>query len=494
MIKIISLADRFTKDEWTLRDTQRYLYKRKNRYGSRPGGLYIPTVFGPWAIASDFQSLGIYFNSLDEYISVIDRMVRKYGPDALVKDLLIDKDEDSDTEPKSRKEAERTDHKIGSNEVSIDSEHINPDAQTHGGDGNSGEMDHEALTKTSDREIPEDGSSDGLSDHQDQGDETKTGGENLKNNHTPDGKPLPDTDGTDCRGDSTGGHGDGGGSSKTLGLLDGQGACGADEATAGMSARTDRRITDADKEASGKRCPAQGVGDLFDQKPSMRHFSHHRDAGAPVVTTTLRDVRRAAIMRRALARLIHPSPNGKTSPLWDGKKLVREMITRQVRLHRMKKDIQYHPLVMLLPDTSGSCEKISKETSALAVAVARNDSRLIVGWSLGREGQVHVLSHGCARELEPKAKKLGLLPEPGLYFGLEPLVDWATWHTLGVDVIVVLGDAHGNESYLSAAENGIKVFWLDPNPYMHPDYHHPNIQYAEATDVDAMVEALDRLT
>ena len=89
MIKIISLADRFTKDEWTLRDTQRYLYKRKNRYGSRPGGLYIPTVFGPWAIASDFQSLGIYFNSLDEYISVIDRMVRKYGPDAIKTRIVI---------------------------------------------------------------------------------------------------------------------------------------------------------------------------------------------------------------------------------------------------------------------------------------------------------------------------------------------------------------------------------------------------------------------
>ena len=88
------------------------------------------------------QTRKLLAKRLADVAPVLDRMISRLGPDFVLSDRIEG----------SRPEAERTNHRTGSDAEISAGAHTNQDAATHGGDGNSGECDHHAQTAAAGRE------------------------------------------------------------------------------------------------------------------------------------------------------------------------------------------------------------------------------------------------------------------------------------------------------------------------------------------------------
>jgi hypothetical protein len=373
----------------------------------------------------------------------IDRLISRYGALRLAADVV-------------RAEAGRTDHKVGEDAPISDGAHENADAATHGGDGNSGECDHAAETAAEDRDAPESACDAGaLGD-------------------TPDGRGH-ETAGDDADGGTPECSGP---SAHDAGQPTDRGDHGADEVTEGMGSRPiDDHFTPADDEPVGTRCPAEGGVESVDG--NLRAPQDSGDAGAPEsdfqgafsrgggavkVSPTLARVTEVARIARALSRLMSDATRPDPSPLWDGKRVVRELVTRQVRIHRMRRDVHAVKGLLVLYDVSGSCAWIADRTWGIASALASRYAGLLAAPTsscAGAEGSLD------PREIVGRTARMyaGLPPITGYGDDVER---WRMIRAAGVSHMLVLGDAHGTPGYRAASEAGIRVLWANPNAHIAP--------------------------
>ena len=74
-------------------------------------------------------------------------------------------------------------------------------------------------------------------------------------------------------------------------------------------------------------------------------------------------------VRAAMAQLIAFGGQGETSPRWDTSELIKRLISRRP-LWPARRDEEGRPSILVLPDVSGSCYAIARESLRLARAVA----------------------------------------------------------------------------------------------------------------------------
>jgi len=419
---------------------------------------------GKWLMDSEAQFIVRRIGWGDEALSTLDRLISKHGPNAFAADILQPKD---DWIEENR--ADRTNHKVGEDAPISDGAHTNPDADTHGGDGNSGECDHAAEKAAENRAGSDSACKAGATGDTPSGHEDGAVGADVSD----DGTPGP-------------AH-----SSADAGQPTGRGDSGADEVTEGMGSHTiDRSSSSADKEPVGTRCPATGdeeagdgswsepeaAGDAgapeADSQSASGSSRRHGDCsgeggGALKVSPLLARVTQVARIARALSRLMADATRPEPSPLWDGKRVVRELVSRQVRLHRMRRDVPAVKGLLVLYDVSGSCAWIADRTFGIAEALAKRYSRLFAAPTpspFGGEGSLDP-TQIIGRDVKRFAK---LPPILGYGYG-DDVTGWRRLKAAGISHILVFGDAHGTAGYQAAAEAGIRVLWANPNPNIAPD-------------------------
>jgi len=374
----------------------------------------------------------------------LHRLISRYGPNTPVEDVLFSI---------RREAASRTDHKIGPDaEVVGDA----GGEETHGGDGNSGEMNHPAATSAPDRKGGNGIPAKGLATP---ADDSATAGEE---NTPPDAQPgQQGSDGLGNEATET----EGPGSDSNIAESErpaGQGemADGDEPSEREMGTPHDSSARgDADDDAAGDSVPAQSVetgGDVEDRDGANAQQSAaesrsgdectegdgsdsvnatvdaeagHGDAGSPDADTdthggnnldvaaTLKNLlalrRDARRISQSLERIIerHCGQSGHTTPRIHGEHLVRELVSRRCALHRARKqDSEIRDLVIAV-DESGSCVHVVDALYPAALAIAR---------SMGQHASVLVHSNGfnvsipdgapCApwlcRELKKRAGRL----------------------------------------------------------------------------------------
>jgi hypothetical protein len=148
--------------------------------------------------------------------------------------------------------------------------------------------------------------------------------------------------------------------------------------------------------------------------------------------------------------------------------VVRELVTRQVRLHRMRRDVPAVRGLLVLYDVSGSCDWIAARTWGIAAALASRYSGLYaaatpapgIGHAEGSLAPAEIVGRGAYRFRR-------LSPIVGSGHG-DDVDGWARLKAAGISHLLVLGDGHGARGYRAAAESGIRVLWCNPNEDIAP--------------------------
>jgi hypothetical protein len=292
---------------------------------------------------------------------------------------------------------------------------------------------------------------------------------------------TPDGRGRKAAGDdATGGTPERSGSSAQAGQPTDQGESGTDEVTEGMGSRpNDDSSTAADEEPVGNRCPA--TGDVENVAGTTSAPQAEGDAGAPEaesqgapadgggsavkVSPTLARVAEVARIARALSRLLADATRPEPSPLWDGRRVVRELVSRQVRMHRMRRDVPAVRGLLVLYDTSGSCAWIAARTWGIAAALAERYAGLYAAPTCSEAGGEGSLAP--AEIVGRDTKRFRTLPAIEGY-GADA-DGWRRIRAAGISHLLALGDAHGEPGYRAAAAAGIKILWVNPNEDIGPD-------------------------
>jgi hypothetical protein len=436
---------------------------------------------GRWPMTTEADAIVRAIGWGDDAMRTLDRLISRYGAGAVAFDILYEADSVF-VEVEEIEEADRTDHEIGEDAPVSDGAHIDADADTHGGDGNSGECEHAAERAAEGRDA-----SDSACHSSATGD-------------TPDGRER-DAASDDA---SNGGTLELDDSSAQAGKPTDQGDDGADKVTEGMGSHpTDGHSTDADEEPDGDRCPAKGDVEAVDGNMREPQASDG-DAGAPEadsqgasggcvvrVSPSLARVTEVARIARALSRLMADAARPEPSPLWDGKRVVRELVTRQARLHRMRRDVPAIKGLLVLYDVSGSCEWIAARTWGIAEALAKRYSAFYAAQTPAAgaaEGSISPASIIC-RDAYRLAR---LAPIIGGGHG-DDVSGWRRIEAAGISHILVFGDAHGTAGYRAAAEAGIRVLWANPNARIAPiDTAWCDYTFIADGDIAAAVETLAR--
>lgn len=333
-------------------------------------------LFDLFALASLFSEVS-WPNTVQRDL---DRVISVFGADTTLAAVFA----------RLRKEAERIDHVIGTDDVSA-SLHTNQDSPTHGGDGNSGECDVVALTSTQDPRPQR--------------------REEEKNSHTPDGTSTAeagsqglgdgacetnaeDADRSNADGVTPACRGDDGADEATVEMgancadqrsatnqhLDqasqgpdqgGASEAGADHATeAGQDAlpghrlATDDGADDRDGGAGISGSPASAShdgGDDLDEAAAMERLASSA-------------VRRDALrLERAICLLIESTcaTRGAQSARYDGRRLIKELVARRYALHRARREEHAIRDIVIAVDVSGSCAGVVDSTYAAALSAAR---------------------------------------------------------------------------------------------------------------------------
>jgi hypothetical protein len=402
----------------------------------------------------------------------LDWLISQYGPDASAADVWAairqhaagNPDRQHDRQQHAagesdRQEADSTDHNVGQDAPISEGAHTNDTADSHGGDGNSGECQHAAQTSAEDLAGSDSACNAGTTGDtpnpghgiERAGDDASNGGTSGESSHG--GTPEP---GDDAQ------HG-----------ADQGGDRGADEVPAsGMGSGADA--------APGEECDhRQETADASASPGADDQSSDGTESFAAAVTEeggarasidrpTLAAVSELARVVRALSRLMADATRQEPCPLWDGKRLVRELVTHQVRLHRMRRDTPAVNGLLVIYDVSGSCEWIAARTWGIAEALAMRYKGFYAA-------QTPALSSDYANaegSLDPSeivgrdTKRFSKLP-PIVGYG-DDVDGWARVKAAGISHMLVFGDAHGTAGYRAAAKAGIRVLWANPNPDIAP--------------------------
>ncbi|MCX8016551.1 MAG: hypothetical protein N2690_01420 [Rhodocyclaceae bacterium] len=450
---------------------------------------------------------GLYYSGrqcplVREIRAELDRLISRYGPDAILAVVL-------EAEPVRKAPAWRTQHQIGWLEVDEDGPHTNPNADTHGGDGNSGECDHPAETAAADREGDgtqaadsggEPGSSTGEAG-------ASSGGGGSGHGHhaacdagctmdTPN-RPSGQESGSDVA--SNGGSestGQDAASRKGAGQPTGEGDRGADEAAAGMGSHLSERGRAGDDQDAASGHPATAdasdaqAGLTADGTPDSggaagdagtpssttdSYGGEHLAAGQEVRTISERTRRAAREVNIALRRIIESAclPRGRETPRVDGRALVRELVSRRVALHRIRRqDADIRDLVIAVDD-SESCDHTVDAVYRSAIAVARTlpPERVSViihsnGWAV-RPGAM--VAPWLRRILARYARELGR----NYYSRAQREASEAVWDEIArarPGLVLAMGDADADFVLERISEAGVQVVMLAHTPYAPDTY------------------------
>jgi hypothetical protein len=474
----------------------------------------------------------------------IDTLIGRHGPKALVSDVIAAYLADYD-----RQQADRTDHHAAQVTEATSGD---PNAATHGGDGNSGDMDSPAETSAEGREAADAteagetpgnaanasaGNGKGTACADDRaadspamcaGDEessnSKIGGGEPKDSIKPESPSSGQTAGSDneVESDDTAGASD----NATVGAPEddemaadaasgqfGDGQDGADKATDGLTNQTSvDEACDADHaQAMGRLDPTKGAQDPTDDGQSP---SADGDAGAPIGNPLegldaspsrvgggvsgqkqqprLVDYKTAsqiAAISRGLQRLVGTLSSTTPIPLWEGHKVLSEIVSHQYRIHRMRQ-VQRTPVcVLVMGDVSGSCAWLSHLIMPVTYGLSKQ-CPMVLGTYTGDLGQEGTFWPDCVfGRQKHKFRYLPPMDNPSVAL-------WKQYKAAGITHLLVIGDAHGHYSYKCASDAGIEVLWCNPNEWIQPEQDiiaHYNINYVLMGNENDIAGAINKL-
>jgi hypothetical protein len=489
---------------WTLRDVRRNISSKSRKYRSLEflqdlwmamnWGTFpnLETSVNPWACV-DIQKFA-------------DALIGRYGHKALVSDVIAAYLADY-----NRQQADRTNHHADNVVAPTTSGNI--DAETHGGDGNSGDIDSPAETSTDDREAEEASTGNGAAE----GDPSENKGGESKSNSNPQPSASSQTAGNDndvesdsatsALSDNTnvGAPEDGEMVANATPGQSGEGTCGADKVTAEM---TNQTVTDESRDVDqhqtlGKSDPTLGLRDsvrngtdpnvdgdvgspidkISEESTSSSSERRSKDVSGQKQQPQLVDFKSAsqiAAISRSLQNLIGSLSSTTPIPRWDGRKVVEELVSRQNRIHRMRQ-VQRTPVcILVVGDVSGSCAWLSGLTMPVVFGLAKR-CPMVIGTYTGDLGLEGTFWPDCFLGRQShKFRHLPPMDEPSVAL-------WKLYKAASITHLLVIGDAHGHYSYECAANAGIEVLWCNPNTYLQPEKKeitNRNIKYVLIQDKD----------
>jgi len=160
-------------------------------------------------------------------------------------------------------------------------------------------------------------------------------------------------------------------------------------------------------------------------------------------------------VRAAMAQLVAFGGQGETSPRWDTSELVKRLISRRP-LWPARRDEEGRPSILVLPDVSGSCYAIARESLRLARAVALlgvpGAEVLIVSHVNGKPHEIQVGTSAPIVEVSVSEEFAALT---GFY---QRLIK-----TYMVEAVVAVGDSDAEDVYrwLSSHPAISRLVWLD---------------------------------
>jgi hypothetical protein len=347
----------------TLRDVRRGAYRSAN-VGSGGNGWLVVSVAAPALVALGARLRSSPWENKEE----IDRLISRFGADYRI-DHLIDAIEDTAA---GREIADRQDHHADTDRV-VDDPLGCDDAAAHGGDGNSGELDHRAETSA------------------------------QSERDTPDGTSEDAGAGTDCTaGDQTGT--DDASTREIEEMPTCQGEMGGDEPTREMGTHLTASQADTDTDSDGTESSAQGDGTERVQDPRAAKAQAHgapctqahpwtgdmgvvtdddvadgdaESPGATLVSPAVLAARERRAARRTaelLRRIIHEEigAKGRETPHVDARTLVRELVSRRCAIDRARRHEADIRELVLAVDESPSCSQVVAALYATALAIARD--------------------------------------------------------------------------------------------------------------------------
>lgn len=381
-------------------------------------------------------------------LAAIDRLIGLLGPGypRQMPAQKIDPDEVLNPRP----ETERPE---GESRPKGTSEVAEATAQTsdsvHGGDGNSGEVEHAAQTSSSERREGSSSPEKGVTHH---APSAGMDGGNPEPTET-EGIASQDEDLADCEAPPN--------EESRRAASAQEGEEPRDRATSepGQPANQEA-TTEADDQGCDAPVGAGAADDLPDGQSGPESAEGGPVTSAPFQAKSVHggtfddateaqmrsraDRRSAQEVARALKRLIQAIDLGglDESPRIHGGRLVRELKSRRCALGRAVRREQEIPLILLLCDVSGSCSAVCTDTLAACLAVAESlpDAR--------------VLRHSNGELLDTEDRRpYGALPRR--------ITDYVREQKRPVGAVVAFGDWDAGNEYQSLCESGARLVWLD---------------------------------
>jgi len=194
--------------------------------------------------------------------------------------------------------------------------------------------------------------------------------------------------------------------------------------------------------------PQSGKERYRSPRRSPEAFASLSEADAPPPD----EVRR---VRAAMAQLIAFGGQGETSPRWDTSELVKRLISRRP-LWPARRDEEGRPSILVLPDISGSCYAIARESLRLARAVAL----------LGVPGaEVLIVSHVNGQPREIQVGTSAPIIEVSVSEEFAAITDFyqRLIQAHMVEAVVAVGDSDAEDVYcwLSSHPAISRLVWLD---------------------------------
>ena len=206
--------------------------------------------------------------------------------------------------------------------------------------------------------------------------------------------------------------------------------------------------------------PQSGEGEVEHPLPQSGKESYRSPRRSPEAFASLSqadapppdEVRR---VRAAMAQLIAFGGQGETSPRWDTSELVKRLISRRP-LWPARRDEEGRPSILVLPDVSGSCYAIARESLRLARAVAL----------LGVPGaEVLIVSHVNGQPREIQVGTSAPIIEVSVSEEFAAITDFyqRLIQAHMVEAVVAVGDSDAEDvySWLAGHPAISRLVWLD---------------------------------
>ena len=227
----------------------------------------------------------------------------------------------------------------------------------------------------------------------------------------------------------------------------------------GASGEVDHPVPQSGEGEAERPLPQSGEGEVEHPLPQSGKESYRSPRRSPEAFASLSqadapppdEVRR---VRAAMAHLIFGG-QGETSPRWDTSELVKRLISHRP-LWPARRDEEGRPSILVLPDVSGSCYAIARESLRLARAVAL----------LGVPGaEVVIVSHvnGQPREIQVGTSAPIIEVSVSEEFAAITGFYHRLIKTYMVEAVVAVGDSDAEDVYrwLSSHPAISRLIWLD---------------------------------